>query len=228
MLAPVVSLAALALSGTPALSVADTSTNETNVDTAVVVEVTLSSPTDETVTVHWATADGSADSTDYVQASGTLTFAAGVTSLRLPIGIKGDALDEPDETFFVDLSSPEHATIERGRATVTIVDDDPVPFRLLDAHVDARWGVHRTYTRVLRFAIHRPSGTVVHVRCRGKGCPVHVGAKLRPGVLVDVRIEAPYKPLIGRVYLYRVRAGKPPRFTELCLPPGSLSARRSC
>jgi hypothetical protein len=78
-------------------------------------------------TLHWATADGSADSTDYVQACGTLTFAPGVTSLRLPVGIKGDALDEPDETFFVDLSSPEHATIERGRATVTIVDDDPAP-----------------------------------------------------------------------------------------------------
>jgi hypothetical protein len=57
---------------------------------------------------------------------------------------------------------------------------------------------------------------------------VRVGAKLRPGALVDVRIEAPYKPLIGRVYLYRIRAGKQPRFTELCLPPGSLSARSAC
>jgi hypothetical protein len=88
--------------------------------------------------------------------------------------------------------------------------------------------LHGMYTRVLRFAIHRPGGTVVHVRCRGKGCPMHVGAKLRPGALVDVRIEAPYKPLIGRVYQYRIRAGKRPRFTELCLPPGSLSARRTC
>jgi hypothetical protein len=221
-------LVALALSGTPALAVTDASTNETNVDTAVVVEVTLSSASEDAVTVQWATADGSADSTDYVQAAGTLTFAPGVTSIRLPIGIKGDALDEPDETFFVELSSPEHATIERGRATVTIVDDDPVPFRLLDAYIDARWSVHRTYTRVLRFAIHRLGGTVVHLRCRGKGCPVHVGAKLRPGVLVDVRVEARYKPLIGRVFLYRIRAGKRPRFTELCLPPGSLSARRAC
>jgi hypothetical protein len=219
---------ALALSGAPALSVGDTSTNETNVDTSVVVQVVLSAPSDDTVSVRWATGDGSADSTDYVPGSGTLTFAPGVTSARLAIEIKGDALDEPDETFSVDLSSPEHATIDRGRAAVTIVDDDPAPFRLLDAHVDARWSVHRTYTRVLRFAIHRPSGTVAHVRCRGKGCPMHVGAELRPGVLVDVRIEAPYKPLIGRVFQYRIRAGKPPRFTELCLPPGSLSARRVC
>jgi hypothetical protein len=88
--------------------------------------------------------------------------------------------------------------------------------------------VHRTYTRVLRFAIHRSSDTVVHVRCRGGGCPARVGRKLRPGAVVDVRVEAPYKPLIGRVFQYRIRAGKRPRFRELCLPPGSLSPRGAC
>jgi hypothetical protein len=221
-------LAALALSGTPALSIDDETTLETNVDTAAVVDVTLSSASDETVTVHWATADGTAGAEDYVPASGTLTFASGETTKRAVVLIKGDALDEPDETFFVDLSSPEHATIERARATVTIVDDDPAPFRLLDASVDARWSVHRTYTRVVRFAVHRPSGTTLRIRCRGAGCPLQVGAKLRPGTLVDVRIDAKYQPVIGRVFLYRIRAGKPPRFTELCLSPGSQSARRAC
>jgi hypothetical protein len=140
--------------------------------------------------------------------------------------IKGDALDEPDESFFVDLSGAQNASIARGRGTITIIDDDPAPFRLLDAYVDARWSVHRTYTRVTRFAIHRPAGALVHVRCRGKGCPVRVGAKLRPGARVDVRVEVQYQPLIGRVYKYRIRAGKPPLFTALCLPPGALSPER--
>jgi hypothetical protein len=212
----------------PAISIADATTYETNFDTVATLDVTLSVPTEDPVTVHWATVDGTADSTDYVPDLGTLTFAPFQTSAQVVVMIKGDALDEPDETVFVDLSDANYATIDRARATLTIIDDDPTPFRLLDASVDARWSVHRTYTRVLRFAIHRPSGTIVHVRCRGKGCPVHVGAKLRPGTLVDVRIEAPYKPLIGRVYLYRIRAGRPPRFTELCLPPGSPSARRAC
>jgi Calx-beta domain len=211
----------------PALSIEDVTTHETNFDTDAVLEVTLSPPTDDTVTVHWATADGTADATDYVPSSGMVTFGPRQTSARIVVPIKGDALDEADETIFVDLSDAKFATIERGRGTVTIVDDDPAPFRLLDAFVDARWSVHRAYTRVARFVVHKPGDAVARIRCRGKGCPLRVGAKLWPGAAVDVRIEAPYKPLIGRVYQYRIRAGKRPRFRALCLPPGALSPR-SC
>jgi len=210
------------------LSIADASVTETNFDIVGLVEVTLSAPSPDTVTVQWATADGTADATDYVPDAGTLIFAPGETSARVAIMIKGDALDEPDETVFVDLSDAKFATIDRARATLTIVDTDSPPFALLDASVDARWSVHRTYTRVTRFTIHKAAGSVAHVRCRGAGCPVRVGRKLRPGALVDVRIEAPYKPLIGRVYQYRIRAGKRPMFRELCLPPGSLSPRTTC
>src|SRR5207249_3309984 len=38
----------------PALSIEDVTTHETNVDTVAVLEVALSPPTDDTVTVHWA------------------------------------------------------------------------------------------------------------------------------------------------------------------------------
>ena len=207
----------------PTISIADATTHETNVDTDAVLDVTLSGPSGDPVTVNWATADGTADSTDYQPASGTLTFAPGQTSAHVAVLIKGDALHEPDETLYVQLSDAGYATIDRGRATLTIVDDDPVPLRLLDSYVDVRWNVHRAYTRVTRFVIHRPGATAVSVRCRGGGCPLRVGAKLRPGALVDVRIEASSQPLIGRAYQYRIRAGKPPRVTALCLPPGALS-----
>jgi hypothetical protein len=206
----------------PALSIADGTTAETNFDTIGLLEVTLSAPSGDPVTVHWATADGTADSTDYVPDSGTLTIPPGQSSARIGVLIKGDALHEPDETVYVDLSDANGATIARARGTLTITDDDPAPFRLLDAYVDARWSVHRRYTRATRFAIHRPSGTVVAVRCRGKGCPLRVDRKLLPGAVVDVRIEAPYKPLIGRVYQYRIRAGRAPAFKALCLPPAAL------
>lgn len=206
----------------PALAIDDTTTHETNFDTDAVLTITLAPASTQTITVTYATVPGTADTTDYVAASGIATFAAGATTLRLPIEVKGDALDEPDETFFVDLFTATNATITRARGTVTIVDDDPVPFRLLDAFVDARWNVHRRYTRVMRFTIHRPSGALVNVRCRGKGCPVRVGAKLRPGAVVEVRVEMPYQPLIGRVFQYKIRAGKRPRFTASCLPPGAL------
>jgi Calx-beta domain-containing protein len=206
----------------PALSIADGTTAETNFDTIGLLEVALSAPSGDPVTVHWATADGTADSTDYLSDSGTLTIPPGQTLGRIGVLIKGDALDEPDETIYVDLSDATNATIARARGTLTIIDDDPAPFRLLDAYVDARWSVHRRYTRATRFVIHRPSGTVVAVRCKGRGCPLRVGRKLLPGTRVDVRIEAPYKPLIGRVYQYRIRAGRAPAVKALCLPPAAL------
>ena len=206
----------------PTISIGDASALETDFDTFGLLDVTLSAPATDPVTVHWATSDGTADSTDYVPDSGTLTFPPGQTSARIGVLIKGDALDEPDETVLVHLSDATNATIERDTGTLTIVDSDPAPFRLLEAYVDARWSVHRGYTRVTRFVVHRPAATVVHVTCHGGGCPLRVGRKLRPGAVVDVRIEAPYKPLIGRVYQYRIRAGKSPRVTALCLPPAAL------
>jgi Calx-beta domain-containing protein len=209
-----------------ALSIADSTAAETNFDIIGLLEVTLSAPTDDAVTVHWATVDGTADSTDYVPESGTLTIPPRQTSARIAIMVKGDALDEPDETVYVDLSDANGATIARARGTLTITDDDPAPFRLLDAYVDARWSVHRRYTRVTKFAIHKPADTVAAVRCRGAGCPVRVGRKLLPGAVVTVRIEAPYKPLIGRMYQYKIRAGKRPLLTSFCLPPGGGSPER--
>jgi hypothetical protein len=219
-------LAALALSGTPALSIDDETTFETNFDTVGSLEVRLWQPTNDTVTVHWATADGTATAEDYVPDSGTLTFAPGETTKLIGVMIKGDALDEPDETVFFDLSDATFATIDRSRGTLTISDDDPAPLLLLDASVDARWSVHRSYTRIVRLAVHKPSGASARVRCRGDGCPARAGAKLRPGTLVDVRIEPPlYSSLIGRVFQYRIRAAKPPSFRELCLPPGAVSPK---
>jgi hypothetical protein len=203
----------------PSLSIGDVTTIETNVDTVAVLDVTLSTPTDDQVTVHWATADGSADSTDYVSDSGTLTFAPRQSSARIAVMIKGDALDEADETVHVDLSDATFATIQRGRGTITIVDDpaDRAALHQLDAFVAARWSVHRRYTRVTSFAVQVPAGARVRVQCTGGGCRKQlVGARLRPGARVVVRVTAP--AVIGRYFEYRIRAGKQPRFAALCLP----------
>jgi hypothetical protein len=178
------------------------------------------------VTVRWATAHGTADSTDYVPDARTLTFPRRRTKVEIGVMIKGDALDEPDETVFVDLSDANNATIDKARGMLRIIDGDAPSLQLLDASVDARWVVRRSYTRVTRFVVHKPAGAKAKVRCRGVGCPVRAGAKLRPGALVDVRIEPPiYSPLIGRVFQYRIRAAKQPRLIELCLPPGAVSPK---
>jgi hypothetical protein len=216
----------------PAITIDDVKATETNVDIVALLTATLAPASAETVTVHYATADGTADSTDYVAGSGTLTFAPGVTTARIPVLIKGDALDEPDETLFVDLSAPEHAMIGRARGTVTIVDDpgDLAPQRILDAAVSARWNVHRRYTRLTRFVVTRaPARAAIAVRCSGKGCPfkerrtglkatgLFRTAKLRPGAVIELVIDSP--GLIGRVFRYTIRASKAPRTVQLCWPP---------
>jgi len=83
----------------------------------------------QTVTIDYATASGTATVAggDYTPASGTLTFPVGVLSQPINVTIVGDAVDEPNETFVVNLSSPVNATLADSQATVTITDDDPAP-----------------------------------------------------------------------------------------------------
>src|ERR1035437_8119003 len=88
--------------------------------------VTLSAASESTVTVNFATADGTATagSGDYVPTSGTLTFTPGETSKPITVTVNGDTTVEPTETFFVNLSSPTNATIAVAQGTGTITDDD--------------------------------------------------------------------------------------------------------
>ena len=53
--------------------------------------------------------------------AGSLTFAAGETSKSVVVQIVGDTTFEPDETFFVNLSSPNNATISDAQGVATIV-----------------------------------------------------------------------------------------------------------
>jgi hypothetical protein len=78
---------------------------------SAVFTVNLSKPSALTVPVNYATANGTATTAggDYVAASGTLTFAPGETSKTLAVTVNGDTAVEPNETFFVNLSSPANA-----------------------------------------------------------------------------------------------------------------------
>jgi parallel beta-helix repeat protein len=90
--------------------------------------VSLSAASSATITVAYATADGTAVSgQDYVAATGTLTFTPGTTVRTVPVAVIGDLLDEPTETFVLNLSAPVNATIADGQGTGTILDDDPAP-----------------------------------------------------------------------------------------------------
>jgi Calx-beta domain-containing protein len=90
--------------------------------------VALSAASAQTVTVAYATANGTATAgQDYTAVSGTLTFAPGDTSEPISVPVLGDNADENDETFTMTLSSPTNAAISAGLATVVIRDNDTKP-----------------------------------------------------------------------------------------------------
>jgi hypothetical protein len=111
------------------ITIADASVVEGHAGTvSAMFSVNLSATSPDTVTVAFATANGTAAAPgDYAAASGTVTFAPGVTAQTITVSIIGDTLDEPNETFGVNLSNPTGATIADGQAIGTITDDDAPP-----------------------------------------------------------------------------------------------------
>ena len=116
--------------GMPQLTISGTSVLEGDSGmTNDVFTVTLSNSSGQTVSVDFATADGSGAAKavagqDYVATTGTLTFDPGVTSLTFSVPVLGDTTPEPDETFLVTLANPVNATIATAQATGTIVNND--------------------------------------------------------------------------------------------------------
>ncbi|GAB5451585.1 MAG: Calx-beta domain-containing protein [Halioglobus sp.] len=93
------------------------------------VEVTLSRPSEETVTVRFATSDDTATVSggDYDAETGTITFAPGQTSVNVSIQTNDDSILEGDEQFLVNLDTPNNATIADGTGVVVIRDGTELP-----------------------------------------------------------------------------------------------------
>ena len=150
----------------PAVSVNDVTVTESNTGTVdAVFTVSLNAPSGRTVTVDYATAPNSAVSpADYNAASGTLTFAAGETSKPVTVQVKGDALDEFDETYFVNLTLPASptATLGDGQGVGTIIDDDAQPTISIN-DVSVIEGASGTANAVFNVTLSAPSGRTVTV-----------------------------------------------------------------
>src|SRR5262245_14619439 len=86
--------------------------------------VMLSEPTNQTVTVNYKTTNLSAKQSDYVAASGTLTFAPGEVIKYITLQTKGDTQVEGDESFAVNLSDPVNAALADMQGIFTIYNDD--------------------------------------------------------------------------------------------------------
>ena len=109
------------------LSVGDAAATESGngTDTFLTFTVTLEPESSETVTVEYATADGTATAgDDYTAASGTLTFEPGDTQNTVRVTVLDDSVEDGGETLTLTLSSPANATLGDAAATATILDDD--------------------------------------------------------------------------------------------------------
>jgi hypothetical protein len=99
-------------------------------DGTAVLTATLSQATSATVTVNYATSNGTAVAgTDYTAASGTVSFQPGETSQTISIGIIDNGNYSDQSVYFtVALSGPTNAALGMpASATVNVLDDDPAP-----------------------------------------------------------------------------------------------------
>lgn len=114
--------------GAPSLNISSVSVNDGSAGTTADFTVTLSQASSKTVTVNYATADGTAHAgTDYEAASGTLTFSPGTLSQSLSVTINPDTTAKANLTFQVNLSSPSGAGIVTTWGVGTIVDTIGLP-----------------------------------------------------------------------------------------------------
>ena len=117
------------IAGPPTLAVADAEVDEGSGAT-LDFEVTLNRALNETVTVGYRTANGSASAgADYTSTSGTLTFAAQETSKTVSVPVLDDEHDEGSETLTFRLQSPAPARVKLAdaEATGTINNTDAMP-----------------------------------------------------------------------------------------------------
>jgi hypothetical protein len=113
----------------PTLSINDVSITEGDSGTTnALFNVNLSAASTQTVSVKYATANGSATAgSDYTATSNTLSFAPGEISKTISVPIAGDTLAEGNETFTLNLSNPTNATTADSQGVGTIVNNDSAP-----------------------------------------------------------------------------------------------------
>ncbi|UYV16554.1 putative Ig domain-containing protein [Porphyrobacter sp. ULC335] len=151
---------------TPGLTINDVTVTEGNSGTTsatFTVSLAAAAPAGG-VTFDIATANGTATAgSDYTaQSLSGQTIAAGSTSATFTVSVTGDLLDEPNESFFVNVTNVTNATVVDGQGLGTISDDDDLP-TISIGDVGVFEGNSGITNAQLTVSLSAPSGQVVTV-----------------------------------------------------------------
>jgi uncharacterized repeat protein (TIGR02543 family) len=121
-------------------------------------------PASVPISVHYATNAGSAlPDLDYETATGTVVFEPGDQAETITLNVRGDLLDEEDETFYVVLSDPVGAIILDGIGMGTILDGDDPPNMTIVPSIDLFEGTSVAVNAVFTLTLSTASGKTVSV-----------------------------------------------------------------
>lgn len=139
---------------------------------------------DADVTVDYAAGAVTATGADFIFSSGSLLIPAGELSRTVTVGVIGDKLDEPTETFVVELQNPVNALIRKPTGVGTIIDDD-LPPALYVSDVQVSSTFTEPLTTMFTVALDVPSGQTVSVQYETVAHTAVEGADYEPvsGVL---------------------------------------------
>ena len=148
----------------PSISVRDAVVVEGNSGTTqATFVVALSGPASQSVSLSFATSNGTATAgSDYIATSAALTFAPGEVEKPVVVLVNGDTVDEPQETYFLDISNVQNATVGSSRGTGFIVDDDGPTISINDISVTE--GNSGTKAATFTLTLSGPSVEAIAVR----------------------------------------------------------------
>ena len=185
------------------LSVADAEAIEGD-DATLDFTVTLSPPVSGTVTVAYATSDGTATAgSDYTSTSGTLTFSSNETTKTVSVPILDDTVEDHGETFTLTLSNPTGALLADATATGTIAAP---PLTAAFGDVPEYHDGENTFTFSLQFsenlaglghatlrdnAFYISGGSVIAARRKTRGSNQNWEIEVRPSARETVAISLP-------------------------------------
>ena len=148
----------------PSISVRDAVVVEGNSGTTqATFVVALSGPSSQTVSFSFATSNGTATAgSDYIATSGASSFAPGEVEKPVVVLVNGDTVDETQETFFLDISNVQNATVSSNQGKGFINDDDGPTISINDVTITE--GNSGTKAATFTLTLSGPSVEAIAIR----------------------------------------------------------------